>query len=92
MFFSVGPWVSVTLRMLSMLFDEGEIPSLHSLYERVFPSEVLDIVERAGECFSDSFDHFPFDLNVAYHAPHNYGPSNLLFEKPTGFEATMVGY
>lgn len=89
---TLGGFPSVTLRMLSMLFDEGEIPSLHSLYERVFPSEVLDIVERAGECFSDSFDHFPFDLNVAYHAPHNYGPSNLLFEKPTGFEATMVGY
>ena len=89
---TLGGFPSVTLRMLSPLFEKGEIPSLRSLYEKVFPAEALATVEQAGECFSDAFDHFPFDLNVAYFAPQNYGPSNLLFDRPTGFEATMVGY
>ncbi len=89
---TLGGFPSVTLRILSPMFDRGEIPSLRSLYERVFPAEAVDIVERAGEYFSNAFDNFPFDLQVAYLAPQNYGPACLLFEKPTGCKATMIGY
>jgi hypothetical protein len=30
-------------------------------------------------------------MSVAYNAPQNIGPANLLHDKPTGFAATMVG-
>src|SRR5690606_27805451 len=38
-----------------------------------------------------AFQKFPFDVGVVYNAPLQAGASNLLWEKPTGYAATMVG-
>ena len=40
--------------------------------------------------FSKAFREFPFHKYVLYKGPQNAGPSNLLFEKPTGYTATMT--
>lgn len=40
--------------------------------------------------FSLAFKEFPFYVHTLYNGPHNAGPSNLLFEKPTGYKATMT--
>ena len=42
--------------------------------------------------FSKAFSEFPFHVQVLYKAPQNAGPSNLLYEKPTGYTATMTCY
>lgn len=47
-------------------------------------------VREAWRRFSNAFRHFPFSIQVVYVAPHNAGPSNLLYATPTGFKATMV--
>ena len=41
--------------------------------------------------FSQAFRQFPFHIGVAYAAPQNYGPMNLLHASPTNYKATMVG-
>lgn len=51
-----------------------------------------DKVEQACKLFSKAFCEFPFDIKVLYCGPQNGGPSNLLFKKPTGYEATMTCY
>ncbi|MBE6375596.1 MAG: hypothetical protein E7050_03930 [Lentisphaerae bacterium] len=57
-----------------------------------FGSAAGKILE-AYEKFEAGFRHFPFHLNdPLYRAPHNFGPGSLLFGKPTGYEATMVGF
>ena len=41
---------------------------------------------------SEAFSHYPFYLDTLYFGPQNYGPMAPFFLKPTGYEASMVGY
>ncbi len=45
---------------------------------------------EAERIFSEAFKEFPFHLKVLYNGPQNGGPSNLLFDTPTGYKATMT--
>lgn len=49
-------------------------------------------VVRAWRAFSAAFREFPFDIRTVYQAPLQLGPSNLLWEAPTGMHATMIGF
>jgi hypothetical protein len=89
---TLGGFPSLSFRLIQPIFDEPQVPSLRSLYERVFSPDIIDKVEKACDLFSDAFDSFPFDLDVLYNAPHNYGPENLFYGNPTGFRATMIGF
>ena len=44
----------------------------------------------AEKLFAEAFKEFPFHMNTLYMGPQNAGPSNLLFEKSTGYRATMT--
>lgn len=44
----------------------------------------------AEKQFVKAFKAFPFHIEVLYKGPQNAGPSNLLFENPTGYKATMT--
>ena len=48
-------------------------------------------VRAAWRAFSAAFSEYPYDGAVLYTAPQQVGPANLLFARPTGFKATMVG-
>ncbi|MBA3482176.1 MAG: hypothetical protein H0T51_10215 [Pirellulales bacterium] len=48
-------------------------------------------VLAAWKQFSDALDEYPYHISVLYNAPHHVGPANLLWAKPTGYHATMVG-
>ena len=45
---------------------------------------------EAEKCFSEAFAEFPFHIQTLYLGPQNAGPSNLLFESPTGYRASMT--
>ena len=45
---------------------------------------------EAQNAFVKAFSEFPFHVSTLYGGPQNAGPSNLLFEKPTGYRATMT--
>jgi len=81
-----------------------EIAEAYSKYPESDPETVLDNlaikyygtkaapeVRNAWTAFSKAFEEFPFSANVIYKAPLQAGPANLLFDKPTGYPATMVG-
>lgn len=51
------------------------------------PSTALYEAEKQ---FARAFGEFPFHVKVLYNGPQNAGPSNLLFEAPTGYRATMT--
>ena len=59
-------------------------------YEKCTSEPIDERHWRAQEQFVEAFREFPFHLNVLYHGPQNAGPSTLLFEEPTGYEATMT--
>ncbi|QEH37816.1 hypothetical protein OJF2_64070 [Aquisphaera giovannonii] len=46
----------------------------------------------AWRAFSRAFREFPYDGSVLYNGPQQYGPANLLFDRPTGYKSTMVGF
>lgn len=46
----------------------------------------------AWTLFSQAFAQYPFHVSIIYTCPIQYGPANLLFEKPTGYSATMSGF
>ncbi len=47
-------------------------------------------ITRAGQLFSEAFQEFPFHITTLYKGPQNAGPSNLLFDTPTGYPSTMT--
>jgi hypothetical protein len=57
-----------------------------------FGTNVSQKVEEALDIFSWAFAQFPFSHETIYKAPHNCGPANLLYESPTGYSSTMVGF
>ena len=45
---------------------------------------------KAEEYFCKAFSEFPFHVQVLYRGPQNAGPSNLLYETPSGYRSTMT--
>ena len=58
-----------------------------------YGSASAGFVLKAWACFDLAFEEFPLnDIAQLYTAPQNFGPMSLLFEKPTGYAATMIGF
>ena len=57
-----------------------------------FHKKLAEQVCLAERQFSEAYRQFPFYVGVLYKAPMNYGPMNLLYLKPSGYKATMVGF
>ncbi|NMA46842.1 MAG: hypothetical protein GX945_09805 [Lentisphaerae bacterium] len=77
-------------------YPGGNIRLLHHSKEELaqmdFGAAAPDIL-RAYHCFSEAFRHFPLHHTIQlYTAPQNFGPHTLLYDSPTGYCATMVGF
>ena len=59
-------------------------------FENANLPERSPLERRACELFSKAFKEFPFSLRTLYLGPQNAGPANPLWEKPTGYGATMT--
>lgn len=59
-------------------------------YETCSTDAQDDTTAKAEQKFVEAFSEFPFHIRGLYRGPQNAGPSNLLFEKPTGYHATMT--
>jgi hypothetical protein len=92
---TLGGYPSPNLELANM-FDARPIPTastaLELLAQRHFGPRAAPYVRRAWTEFSRAFEEYPYDGGVLYNAPQQMGPANLLFERPTGYSATMVGF
>lgn len=59
-------------------------------YEKCEIPSGLSSYREAEKEFSKAFKEFPFHVSTLYKGIHNAGPSNLLFETKTGYDATMT--
>ncbi|HXG23160.1 MAG TPA: hypothetical protein VNJ09_01300, partial [Chthonomonadales bacterium] len=66
--------------------------ALRVVAERRFGPALAPALVEAWRGFSDAFREFPYHISVVYNAPQQFGPSNLLWEWPTGYRATMIGF
>ena len=60
---------------------------------RLYGDTASSAILEADEYFCEGLHHFPRNgTNCIYTGPTNYGPMNLLWEKPTGRLPTMLGF
>jgi len=82
---------------LEVVTEMGRSPGLSAIeaLERVaarrFGETLAPAVVKAWREFSKALREFPFGTGL-YFTPMQAGPSNLLWEKPTGYPSTMVGF
>ena len=92
---TLGGFPSPNLEIVQQLLQRGSVTApaegLRVLANKRFGRHA-DVVLAAWHDFSVAFSEFPYSGGVVYSAPQQVGPSNLLFEKPTGYRATMVGF
>ena len=67
------------------------VGAMEMVARRRFGPELGPKAVQAWTRFSDAFSQYPFGSGL-YSAPLQLGPANLLWLKPTGYAATMVGF
>ncbi len=90
---TLGGYPSPNLEVVAEV-GQGATPdtAMQTVAERRFGREAAPAVVRAWQSYSTAFQEFPFHIGLAYTAPMQYGPANLLWEEPTGYQATMIGF
>lgn len=91
---SMGGYPSPNLRVfqtLSQQPDAGVDGVLNDIACERYGARSVEDTRRGWSAFSRAFEQYPYHLNVIYFAPHSMGPANLLYDRPTGYRATMVG-
>lgn len=92
---TLGGYPSPNIEVVSELLENPGQPvesALEMVATRRFGKKfAADMIETWREV-SAAFSEFPYHIGVVYNAPMQLGPANLLWEKPTGYRATMVGF
>lgn len=91
---TLGGYPSPNLEVVSEIGHEPDMSTsqaMENVAKRRFGEELGPHVVKAWRGFSKAFREFPFGSGL-YFTPMQVGPSNLLWEKPTGFTSTMVGF
>ena len=89
---SLGGYPSPNLEVVAAIGNDRSLSSLQAMElvaNRRF-GRAGSAVVQAWIRYSTAFSEFPFGSGL-YSAPMQVGPSNLFWEKPTGYAATMVG-
>jgi len=89
---TLGGYPSPNIKLISEAFfveNEKPAPTFEEALKVIYGDNATAIA-KATDKFCDAFGEFPFDVEVVYHGPHNAGPANPLYHKPTGFNATMT--
>ncbi len=91
---SLGGYPSPNLELVRYMEDHPSNTITQSLLEiatKRYGKKSASDVLKAWDSFSSAFTEFPYGLSI-YTAPMQYGSSNLLYFKPTGKKATMLGF
>jgi hypothetical protein len=91
---TLGGYPSPNLEVVSEISDTQASPdeAMQRVAERRFGASLAPQVVAAWKQFSAAFSEFPYHGNVVYSAPLQVGPANLLWERATGYAASMVGF
>lgn len=86
---TLGGYPSPNLETVAEVLAGGE---LSQVARRRYGDRLAPAVVKAWEECSEAFRQFPFEMDVVYSAPLQSGPSNLLWEKPTSYGRSIVGF
>lgn len=92
---SVGGYPSPNLALVRQ-FESEPAPTIEQALATVarsrYGADAAQDVLSAWSKFSEAFAEYPFHGGFVYTGPMQCGPSNLLYARPTGYAATMVGF
>jgi hypothetical protein len=91
---TLGGYPSPNLEVVAEIGRDPSVTPLQAMETvagRRFGVRLAPLVVRAWSKFSAAFRNYPFGSGL-YTAPLQVGPANLLWLKPTGYVATMVGF
>ncbi len=88
---TLGGCPSINLQIASETLRDPSEEKYDSILRNAYGNEAENI-KKAAYTFSEAYKNFPFDILVVYRGPTNAGPSNLLYDEPSGFNATMTCY
>lgn len=93
---TLGGYPSPNLEVVAEMGRGETAPSTDEAMQRVaerrYGAEAAPAVVRAWKEMSAAFREYPYNIGVVYSAPQQMGPANPLWERPTGYIATMVGF
>lgn len=90
---SLGGYPSPNLEIFQRVMGKEEPEKvLNDIARRTFGEAGVAHARKAWSLFSQAFAEFPYSGETVYTAPLQFGPANLLFDKPTGYRATMIGF
>lgn len=90
---TLGGAPSPSIKIVSQKFfeTEGDLKQKPDIYASIYRKDA-DAVKKVTNIFCDAFYEYPFSHGGIYNCPGNSGAANLLYEKETGFHATMTGF
>ncbi|HZO83708.1 MAG TPA: hypothetical protein VFC26_00715, partial [Verrucomicrobiae bacterium] len=92
---TLGGYPSPNIEVVTeLLAHEGRSVdgALQATARRRFGDKHAPKMFKTWEEVSAAFSEFPYHIGVVYNAPMQLGPANSLWEKPTGYRASMVGF
>jgi len=92
---TLGGYPSPNLEVVSDILEHGGRSidgALQAAARRRVGDRHAQKMVAAWREVSAAFKEFPYHIGVVYNAPMQLGPANLLWEKPTGYRSSMVGF
>ncbi len=91
---TLGGYPSPNLEVVAEISGEPALSpeaAMNRVAERRFGQSLATLVVTSWKSYSAAFSEFPFHPGLVYSAPLQAGPANPLWEKATGYQASMVG-
>ena len=91
---TLGGYPSPNLEVVAALGQAEGTPerAMEAVALHRFGRVLAPAVVRAWTTISEAFGEFPYHVGTVYDAPLQLGPANPLWEAPTGYRATMIGF
>jgi len=92
---TLGGCPSPNLEVFSRLMDHEDIDAnqaLHAVAAERFGDRAADVAVQAWTRISEAFSSYPYHGSLLYNGPQHVGPAAPLWERPTGYRSTMVGF
>ncbi|HOK08852.1 MAG TPA: hypothetical protein PLJ10_04230 [Candidatus Hydrogenedens sp.] len=92
---TLGGYPSPNIQVFNLLIDNPELDidnALKQVAEKRFGQTLAPIMVKTWKHITQAFKEYPFHIIAVYQCPVQVGPSNPLWAKPTGYNATMTGF
>jgi hypothetical protein len=92
---TVGAYPSAGYEIVSVMGgvdNPSPVEAMLRVARRRFGEEAAPAVVEAWNAYSEALKEYPFHNHPLYLGPVQMGPANLLWERSTGYRATMVGF